>query len=84
MGQPRTLGRLDPATRVLAGFFASVMTRSAGFNSVDIAAMHDELVAIDVLMFIGAGPAGTGGGIGVTTFLVLFFIMVAELRGELR
>ena len=45
--------------------------------------MHDESwVAMDVLMFIGAGPAGTGGGIKVTTFAVLFFILLTELRGE--
>ena len=82
---PGTLGPLDPATRVLAGFFASVMTRSGGFNSVDIAAMHDDSwFASDVLMFIGTGPASVGGGIRITTFFVLFFVMVAEFRGELQ
>lgn len=80
---PDTLGRLDPGARVLAGFFQSVQTRTAGFNSVDIGAMHDETwLAMDVLMFIGGGPAGTAGGIKVTTFAVLFFIMLTELRGE--
>jgi trk system potassium uptake protein len=80
---PDTLGTLDPGARVLAGFFQSVQTRTAGFNSVDIGAMHDESwVGMDVLMFIGAGPAGTAGGIKVTTFAVLFFIMMTELRGE--
>ncbi|MEV8266000.1 potassium transporter TrkG [Microbacterium sp. NPDC076911] len=80
---PSTLGGLDPWARVLAGFFHSVQTRTAGFNSVDIGAMHDETwLGMDVLMFIGGGPAGTAGGIKVTTFAVLFFIMVTELRGE--
>ena len=80
---PATLGNLDPWSRVLAGFFQSVQTRTAGFNSVDIAAMHDETwLGMDVLMFIGGGPAGTAGGIKVTTFAVLFFILVTELRGE--
>ena len=80
---PDTLGGLDPGTRILAGFFASVQTRSSGFNTVDIGLMRDESwVAMDVLMFIGAGPAGTGGGIKVTTFAVLFFILLTELRGE--
>ncbi|HZW41076.1 MAG TPA: potassium transporter TrkG, partial [Agromyces sp.] len=80
---PETLGALDPGARVLAGFFQSVQTRTAGFNSVDIGAMHDESwLGMDVLMFIGAGPAGTAGGIKVTTFAVLFFIMMTELRGE--
>lgn len=80
---PATFGALDPGSRVLAGFFQSVQTRTAGFNSVDIAAMHDETwLGMDVLMFIGGGPAGTAGGIKVTTFAVLFFILVTELRGE--
>ncbi|SIT87913.1 potassium uptake protein, TrkH family [Microbacterium sp. RU33B] len=80
---PETLGALDPWSRILAGFFQSVQTRTAGFNSVDIGAMYDETwLGMDVLMFIGAGPAGTAGGIKVTTFAVLFFIMMTELRGE--
>ena len=80
---PGTLGNLDPWSRVLAGFFQSVQTRTAGFNSVDIAAMHDETwLGMDILMFIGGGPASTAGGIKVTTFAVLFFIMLTELRGE--
>lgn len=80
---PATLGGLDPAARLLAGFFHSVQTRTAGFNAVDIGAMHDETwLGMDVLMFIGGGPAGTAGGIKVTTFAMLFFIIVTELRGE--
>lgn len=80
---PDTLGALDPGARLLAGFFQSVQTRTAGFNSIDIGAMHDaSWLGMDVLMFIGAGPAGTAGGIKVTTFAVLFFIMMTELRGE--
>ena len=60
-----------------------MQTRTAGFNSVDIGQMHDETwVGMDVLMYIGGGPAGTAGGIKVTTFAVLFFILLTELRGE--
>ena len=80
---PGTLGSLQPTDRVLAGFFHSVQTRTAGFNSVDVGQMHPATwLGSDVLMFIGAGPAGTAGGIKLTTFLVLFFIMYTELRGE--
>ena len=80
---PRTLGSYDPAARLLIAFFHSVQTRTAGFNSVDIGLMHDETwVGMDVLMYIGAGPAGTAGGIKVTTFAVLWFILLTELRGE--
>jgi trk system potassium uptake protein len=80
---PDTFGPLNPGAKLLAGFYASVQTRTAGFNSVDVGLMHDESwVAMDVLMFIGGGPAGTAGGIKVTTFAVLFFIMLTEFRGE--
>ncbi len=80
---PDTLGALDPGARVLAGFFHSVQTRTAGFNSVDIGSMGGAtLLGMDVLMFIGGGPAGTAGGIKVTTFGVLLFILLAEVRGD--
>jgi trk system potassium uptake protein len=59
------------------------MTRTAGFNSVDIGAMRPEsLLASDVLMFIGGGSAGTAGGIKVTTFGLLAFVLWSEMRGE--
>jgi trk system potassium uptake protein TrkH len=80
---PGTFGTMHPAERLLAGFFHSVQTRTAGFNSVDVGLMTEETwLGSSILMFIGGGPAGTAGGIKVTTFLVLFFIMYTELRGE--
>ncbi|MFJ2352145.1 TrkH family potassium uptake protein [Glutamicibacter sp. NPDC087673] len=80
---PKTLGELEPAQRILAGFFQSVQTRTAGFNSIDIGAMHPaSWLGMDVLMFIGGGPAGTAGGIKITTAAILLFIIVTELRGE--
>ncbi len=80
---PGTLGPLDTRGRLLAGFFQAVMPRTAGFNSVDIGAMDPATwLGLDVLMFIGGGPAGTAGGIKVTTFAVLFFIIYTEVRGE--
>ncbi|PZF94753.1 TrkH family potassium uptake protein [Micromonospora deserti] len=80
---PRTLGPLSGPEKLLAGFFASAMTRTAGFNSVDVGAMRpDSLLASDVLMFIGGGSAGTAGGIKVTTFGLLAFVLWSEMRGE--
>ncbi|WP_219466468.1 TrkH family potassium uptake protein [Nonomuraea rhizosphaerae] len=82
---PRTLGQLDDSGKLLAAFFTGVMPRSGGFNSIDVAGMHPtSLLATDVLMFIGGGTAGTAGGIKVTTFGLLAFIIWAELRGEPR
>jgi trk system potassium uptake protein TrkH len=80
---PATLGGLSWPQRLLAGFFQSVQTRSGGFNTVDISQLHGAtLLGMDALMFIGGGPAGTSGGIKVTTFGVLFFIVLAEVRGD--
>ena len=80
---PDTIGLMSPVDRVLVAFFHSVQTRTAGFNSIDIGQMTSESwLVMDVLMFIGGGPAGTAGGIKVTTFAVLLFIIITELRGE--
>ena len=80
---PATLGQLDTPGRLLAGFFQAVMPRTAGFNSVDTGAQYEgTLLVTVVLMFIGGGSAGTAGGIKVTTFVLLFFVIWAEVRGE--
>ncbi len=80
---PATLGAQDPADRLLAGFFHGAMPRTAGFNSLDVGQMHDgTLLGTMILMFIGGGSAGTAGGIKVTTFVILFFVIYAEVRGE--
>jgi trk system potassium uptake protein TrkH len=80
---PGTLGALDSPGRLLAGFFQAVMPRTAGFNSLDYSRMEDgTLLGTAILMFIGGGSAGTAGGIKVTTFVILFFAIYAEVRGE--
>jgi trk/ktr system potassium uptake protein len=80
---PGTMGGLSPGLRIMAGFFHSSMTRSGGLNSVDTSQMTENSWLIsDVLMFIGAGSASTGGGIKVTTFALLGYVIIAELRGE--
>ena len=80
---PGTLGPLDVPGRLLAGFFQAVMPRTAGFNSLDYGQMHDgTLLGTVILMFIGGGSASTAGGIKVTTFIILLFVIYAEVRGE--
>jgi trk system potassium uptake protein len=79
---PATLGPLDLTGKLLAGFFQGASPRTAGFNTVDYAAMGEaSWLVTDILMFIGAGSAGTSGGIRVTTFAVLALMVVAEARG---
>ena len=80
---PDTLGPLDLTGKLLASMFHSAMTRSGGLNSVDIGKMELETLAVSyVLMLIGGGSASTAGGIRVTTFLLLGFVVLAEIRGE--
>ena len=82
-GNPKTLGPLSVPSKLLAGFFQAVQPRTAGFNSLDYAEMNETTwLVTDVLMFIGGGPAGTAGGIKVTTFAVLAFMIFAEVRGD--
>jgi trk system potassium uptake protein len=80
---PATLGPLDTFDKVLAGWFQGVTPRTAGFNTVDIGGMNEPtLLVITTLMFIGAGPASTSGGIKVTTFAVLGYVLWSEVRGK--
>lgn len=80
---PATLGQYDAPGRLLAGTFSGIMPRTAGFNSLDVGAMEDaSLLGTVILMFIGGGSAGTAGGIKVTTFVILLFVIIAEVRGE--
>ena len=77
------LGMLTFPERLLGALFHSVMTRTAGFNAIDVGALQPEtLVVTNVLMFIGGGSAGTAGGIKVSTALVLLLAVWAEIRGE--
>ncbi|EHR61836.1 Trk-type K+ transport system, membrane component [Saccharomonospora cyanea NA-134] len=80
---PDTLGRFGVGGRILAGLFHAVMPRTAGFNSLDLAEFEaGTLLVNDILMFIGGGSAGTAGGIKVTTFALLAFVIVAEVRAQ--
>lgn len=79
----KTLGALPEAARPHAAFFHSVQTRTAGFNSVDTASLGDESLLVSIiLMFIGGGSGSTAGGIKVTTFALLAFVIWAEVRGD--
>ncbi|SDD79943.1 potassium uptake protein, TrkH family [Glycomyces harbinensis] len=80
---PATLGPLGAGDKLLAAFTAGAQTRTAGFNNLDVSAFRPEtLLATDALMFIGGGPAGTAGGIKVTTFAILAVVIWSEIRGE--
>lgn len=78
-----TLGPMGVASKVLNAAFHSVMPRTAGFNSLDVGGFHDQTLMVNyLLMFIGGGSAGTAGGIKVTTFVILFAIVLSEVLGR--
>jgi trk system potassium uptake protein TrkH len=80
---PGTLGRLPGPARVLAAFFQSVTPRTGGFATVDIGAMTEPtLMLLITLMFIGASPGGTGGGIKTTTFMTPLAVIISTIRGS--
>ncbi|HPD14184.1 MAG TPA: TrkH family potassium uptake protein [Planctomycetota bacterium] len=78
---PATLKDLRPGERVLASYFQSVTARTAGFNTVDIGSVRaPALVVLMALMYIGASPGSTGGGIKTTTAAILFQAMRSAFR----
>lgn len=80
---PGTLGPLGVGEKLVGGWFHAVQPRTAGFNAWDYGQATDEtLLGTIILMFIGGGSAGTAGGLKVTTFVVLLFVIVAEVRGD--
>ena len=79
----KTLAQLSVPSQFMASFFQSVSARTAGFNTVDLASLSGAggLLMI-VLMFIGAGPGSTGGGIKVTTVVVCLLSLISYSRGK--
>jgi trk system potassium uptake protein len=68
--------------RIMQSFFQSIISRTAGFNSVDIVKFSEPLILIFCfLMFIGASPGSTGGGIKTTTFAVILKSTITAVRG---
>lgn len=79
-----TMLNLHLGDKVLSSFFQSITARTAGFNSINLNHMHDAgLLIVIILMFIGASPASTGGGIKTTT-LATITLYVYSLINEKR
>lgn len=83
LSNPLTLGPLNPAGKILGSFFQSVSPRTAGANTVDIASFRQATQFFTIiLMFIGASPGSTGGGIKTTTFTIMVGAIIAMIRGK--
>lgn len=80
---PNTMGDLSIGGKFLSGFFHSVTPRTAGFNTLPMDQLATgTLVMTMIFMFIGAGSAGTAGGVKVTTVGVIIATIVSTLRGR--
>ncbi len=80
---PKTLQPLAPMGKLLASLFQSITPRTAGSNTLNIPDLQQStLFLIIILMFIGASPGSTGGGIKTTTFATLIGAVVAQIKGK--
>ncbi|MBS6642362.1 MAG: TrkH family potassium uptake protein [Clostridiaceae bacterium] len=72
---------MNTSGKILTSLFSSVTARTAGFNTVDTAALSDgsKLLTI-ILMFIGGSPGSTAGGVKTTTIVVLILYVVSNIR----
>ncbi len=80
---PKTIGNMDFGEKLLNSFFSSVSARTAGFSSISTENMSEftQLGTI-LLMFVGAAPGSTGGGIKVTTLMVLVVTVVSYIKNK--
>ncbi|OKP85958.1 Trk family potassium uptake protein [Paenibacillus sp. P46E] len=79
----RTMGPLSFGGKIWAAFFQSVTPRTAGANTLDIGSLRQaSQFFIVILMFIGASPGSTGGGIKTTTFTLMIGAVISMLRGR--
>lgn len=80
---PGTLGDMAPWEKAMNALFHSVNTRSSGLNTIDNGAFTEQTMLMTyALMLTGAGSAGTGGGIKVTTVMILILAVWSEMRGD--
>ena len=71
--------------KIIVSLFQAVTARTAGFQSVDFSIlMNPTLILLMMLMFIGASPVSTGGGIKTTTFAVLVLSAINTIKGRER
>lgn len=77
-----TLKSMPLKEKVLASYFAAVTPRTAGFNTLDYSLLKTETLFLAIiLMFIGASPGSTGGGVKTSTFAIVIASLCATMRG---
>lgn len=79
---PHTFDQLSFKEKLLVSYFSAVTPRTAGFNTVDYSSLRIETLFLAIiLMFIGASPGGTGGGVKTSTFAIVLMSLWSTMRG---
>ncbi len=79
----RILADMSLSEQIISSLFAAVTPRTAGFNTIDVAAMGENSKLLTIfLMFIGGNPGSTAGGIKTTTFVMMLLFIGANFRGN--
>ncbi|MDE6596623.1 MAG: hypothetical protein K2K44_11540 [Oscillospiraceae bacterium] len=80
---PETIGNLSAGGKFANSFFYSVALRSAGFGTIDSASLRSITKLFSIfIMFIGAAPCSTGGGIKITTFAIIIMTVVSVIKNK--
>ncbi|MFC2185913.1 TrkH family potassium uptake protein [Fulvivirgaceae bacterium LMO-SS25] len=80
-----TLAEHSPFGKLITALFGATTPRTAGFNSIDTAAMaYPTLIMVFILMWIGASPQSTGGGIKTSTFAIAILNILSLAKGKPR
>ena len=80
---PDTIGNMSAGGKFANSFFYSAALRSAGFGTVDVSAMRSITKLFSIfIMFIGAAPCSTGGGIKITTFAIIIMTVVSVIKNK--
>jgi len=80
---PKTLGGLSFKGKILSSMFASVTPRTAGYNTLNLPDMTTASKFLTILlMFVGASPGSTGGGIKTTTAMLIIMTVNAVIHGR--
>ncbi|WP_096019829.1 TrkH family potassium uptake protein [Campylobacter lanienae] len=83
---PNSIGNFSIFDKILSSYFTAINYRTAGFNTLDMSALHDaSLFFGSLFMVIGGAPGGTAGGMKITTLVVLLFYVYWSIRnGRVR
>lgn len=80
---PDTIGSMNFGGKLSSSFFHSVSLRTAGFNTIDNAALNSITKLLSIfIMFIGVAPGSTGGGIKITTFAIVIMTIVSVIKNK--